>query len=461
MLAVHGARRVPLAVPARVPLADLIDAVGAEVGAPVRVGGGLRATTACGRPLRPDTSLVEQGVVDGDLLVLLERQEAVDLGDPSGGDHAAGGGEGTTADVAAAVARLVEASAAARPASSPTPRLLVPAVALAGPAALLPTVPGGGALALAATACLLALAGVLGRAGSARALPAAVAACAHAAAAGAVLVPAAGGWLGLRLAVAGSAAALVGALALPLLRERRLLLLPVVALGVLLAVTALAARLTTAPPAAAVLSAAAFGVLVLPGLPRLAVGASGLARRLPDLGPVTALHAGGGPVPLPTTAAAPLAAEVRAAHDLLLTGHVTAAALLLVAAPVAVLTGPAGTALVLAGSTVLLTTASRWRDPGPARPAAAAGVAVLLALVAAVLVLQPGWRPVVAVTLLAVGSVALLAPTGGAAARARRARACERLEGTAVLVVLPLLAVASGAVDLAADAVLDLRGWGP
>lgn len=467
VLVVHGDRRVPLAVPAHVPLVDLLDALGAEVGAGDGTGGGLAVVTSSGRGLQPGASLVEQGVVDGDLLALVDRREVDGLDDPAGRDAATP----TSGDVTAAVARLVESGAGARPAPRPGPHPAVPALALTAPAALLPTVPGGGSVALAAAACLLALAGVLGRTGSERALVAAVAACVHAAVAGALLVPATGGWLGLRLAVAGAAAAVVAAVGLALLRERRTLLLPAVAVGVVLAVAALGAGLAAVPVPAALLAAAALGVLAVPALPRLALDASGLARRLPDLGPPppssppssapspSRSPVGGAAGSPGTPEVGSLEAEVRAAHDLVLAGHLTAAAVLLAVTPVAVLAGPAGAALVLAGATVLLTTAGRLRDPGPARPATAAGAAVLLVLVAASLALQPAWRPAVAAGLLAVGLGLLAAPApSSATAQARLVRVRHRLEGAALLAVLPLLAVASGAVDAVADAVLAASG---
>lgn len=473
VLMVHGARRVPLALPAHVPLVDLLDALGAAVagpGAASEVGGGadaggaagLAVATAAGRPLRHDASVAEQGVVDGDLLVLLGREEAGRLPDPRGPGEGADAG-----DVGATVARLVDAAAQARSTPPARPRLAVAALALTGPAALLAALPRGGPVALGAAACLLALAGVLGRAGSARALVAAVAASVHAGVAGAVLAPADGGG-GLRLAVAGSAAAVVAALALPLLRERRLLLLPAVAVGTVLAVAALVAQVVAVPPRAGVLAAAALGVLALPALPRLAVGASGMARRLPDLAappvpPVQPDDDAAASARPAVAGAGTLDEEVRAAHDLLVAGHLTSAALLLAAVPVAVPAGPAGAALVLAGVAVLLTTAARWRDPAAA-PAAAAGATVLVALVPAALALQPGWRPLVAAALLAAGLALLVAPTAGSAvARARLARARDRVEGAALLAVVPLLALASGGVAAAVaavEAVLAASGGG-
>lgn len=442
---VHGARRLDLAVAAHVPVVELLPAL-VEIAAPEGVAAPVLLTHR-GDPVDLTAPLAAQGVVDGDLLALATPEEA----------------PGPPDDVAAALAALVEARAAAAPPAPGTVRPLLALALLLAPVAALPGVPAAGAVALALTAGLVALAAVVARAGAGAgrvAVVAAVAASVYAAAAGALLAPPVGGWLGLPLAVAGSAAALTGAAGLAVLRERRLEVLPVVVVGVLVACAALAARLSGAPVPSVAVAVAGAAVLALPALPRVALSVSGLDDRL-------ASH----PAPDPAAHLTPdlgsglgpdLDTAHDTAHDVVLAGALSTAALLALVAPLAVDRGPAATGVVVAGGVLLLIGGGHHRAPGLRRATTVAGGVVLAVVAVAVAVLEPGWRPVGAVPMLLGGLALVCTPSGhplGTGPRGQRARTAT--ETAALVLVLPLVCLASGLVEAAAGTVLGALGPRP
>jgi len=416
-------RRVDLALPGAVPVAELLPELARAVGllAARSAHGGHRLRTATGQPLAGDVGLLAQGVVDGALLTLLEGiadaaprrhddlAEAVrdvvehDLSHhrgPLAGRTALGAAVLTLTLGALALLALEEPLRAGAAAAGAAAGLLGGAVLLSR---LLPG-PGPGVAALGAAAAYAVVAGVLlaGRAG---------------------VPPVLGGAAG---AVAAGLAGLVG------LGAGRVWAIPTVLVGLGGLVVGMSDRLFDARPA---LVAATLLVLVVLGsalLPRLALGLTpGIGRageRRHDQ-----------PVDLGR-----LRDDVRAAHEVLLALMVSVGLGVLVLAPFAVALGAAGTTLAVAACLVVLLSARRHRVGAEVAAATVLGVAALLSAAGAVLVLHPTWRPGTAAVLLTCGVGVLVAGAVPGAGSVRRGRLGDLAEAAAVLSLVPVLAVAAG-----------------
>ncbi len=79
----------------------------------------------------------------------------------------------------------------------------------------------------------------------------------------------------------------------------------------------------------------------------------------------------------------------------------------------------------------------------------ASGALGLLSVAVSMLWLQPTWRPVVAVTLLASASALLVSGAARGRTSARVGRLADLLEGAALAGLLPALVLASGVAALA------------
>jgi hypothetical protein len=192
-------------------------------------------------------------------------------------------------------------------------------------------------------------------------------------------------------------------------------------------------RLAAFDPAVVLTTVLVLVVLSGSVFPWLALGASGTsAHRAP-----TRL----GPAGLDTDA---IRGAARAAHELLTVLSATVGLLLVLAAPLAVGLGAAGTVLAVLAC---LAVALRTRQY-------AAGAEVLVGLVSAVLglastavalvLLHPGWRPVVGVVLAACGAALLAGSLLPGTPSVRLARAGDLAESAALLAMLPLLVLAGG-----------------
>lgn len=201
------------------------------------------------------------------------------------------------------------------------------------------------------------------------------------------------------------------------------------AAGALLLATAAGAALhplATAAPAAARFMLAAVALLVLAGstFPRWAVAV--VVRRADD-----------GPVDLDRTRA-----DVRAAHRLLL-GMVAGSGFLLVAvAPLAAGLGPWGTVLVVDAATVLALRSRHHHSGAEVLAALVVALASVVSTAQVAVVDQPRSLTPVAAVLATVAALVLAGVV--VPASARRARAAELLEGSAVVALLPLLVAATG-----------------
>ncbi len=421
-------RRLDLALPAAVPVADLVPDLARSVGLlePGTAHAGHRLVGRDGRILDPRTGLAAQGVVDGGMLAVVAG--AVD-DEPAVHD-----------DVVVALAEVVEHDV--RPWDAETGRrtalaaaavlLLVAAVALA--------LSHGSALAPAAalaTSVALVIGAVTtsrlrGRADAAVTLG--YAGCGHAAVSGMVLARASPS-SGTTCAAAGVgclAAALV--VALGMTTPRALMLPPAVAGAVFLA-TGLVSSRTSSDPAALLTAALTLVVLTgaaVPGLALATTGAGGAHVLLDEDSVVT-------PIDL-----ARLRADARIAHEIVVGLSAATGLLLVLVAPFAVACGPAG--VVVAGlccALVVLRTRGR-RSTTDVAVGLGSGILGLASTAASALWLEPSWRPGVAVALSTTGLL-LLAVTQVLHHRSvRLARLGDLVEAATLLGLPAALVVATG-----------------
>lgn len=417
-----GTRRVDLALPGAVPVAELVPELARSVGL-LDAGsahGGYRLVTAHGRELADGTGLVGQGVTDGGLLVVTARvhDEPLEVHD----------------DAAEAMAGLVERE-------------------------LVPWRPGHGRRTALGAGCLLCALGAVTLASQRESSLAGPAAAAVAAAlvsaaiawsrrrrepVGAVAIA----WIGtLYAAVAGlmlptgysplgpaslaaASAAAAGMVCLVGLGAGRTLALPAVVVGTVFLADGVLREVGGVPPAV-VPTGALVLVLVVGGVfPRLALGATRSARGQRDARRRVDLDR--------------LGTDARTAHEILVGVSASVGLLLVASAPLAVTRGPGGAALAVAACAVVMLRARHHRAAGLVLVGAVSGILGLTSTAAAALWLEPTWRPMVALGLVTAGTAALAWVASPPGPSTRLSRLGDLAEGAAVLALPPLLLVASG-----------------
>lgn len=429
-----GTRRVDLVLPGAVPVAELLPELARSVGLldPTTVHGGYRVVTADGRRLTPDAGLTLQGVEDGGLLTVAA---GVDDTPPRVYD-----------DVVEAMTDVVEQDLRPwQPAAGRRTALVAAALLLAlGAAALL--VQRGSDLAAAATAlvavALCAGAVVLSRAHAEAEAAVATAwlGAAYAAAAGLMLAPEDADPFADPLAAAGGGALLAGLVCVLGLGAGRTLVFPPVVVGAIALATGLAVRGTTLDPASVLTTVLALVVLAGSVFPWLALGATGThVDQLFSAADITAEPA--------DVDRDRVASDARLAHEILLAISGSVGLLLVLIAPVAVSLDLAGTLLALDACLVVMLRTRQYRTGTEVLVGLGSGVAGLVAVALAVLVLHPDWRPTLAVVLAAAGAALLTATLTPAAPSIRRGRLGDLLETVSLLALLPLLVVATGLFD--------------
>lgn len=421
--------RVDVALPADVPVGELVPMVLELIGEPPAGHSPLpwRLTGATGGRLHPNATLDELGVLDGELLRIGPAaapppppvfDDPVDaLASTVGGPRTAGRGP------AARVALVLAAAAAAALTS------------VAGDGASVWTA-GAAALGLLAVGAALTRAALsVRRENRAGATTAALAAVPLAAATGALAFAAVPGGPQLLLAVAAAGAA--AAAGQVVLRAADAVLVAIVTgavpVGVALVVHL---RFEVAPS----VSAAAVGALALvvgPLLPRAALRLAGLPRPLVPADAGELADADDGPDLLPP---AEFAARAELARGYL-AGLVGGTAVLAAGSvlPVAATGGWAGPSLAAVIVAVLALRARGFADPGPARTLLAAALAagVGLAALTAVTAGAPV-RFLVATLLTAAAGVALAAARSVPVPSPVTRRAVDLAEGVLVAAAVPL-----------------------
>ena len=472
-------RRVDVALPADVPLAEVVPLVLELLGAP-RPGGRAdpwRFTGATGGPLPPEATLDELGVLDGELLRIgpaVPPPAPPVFDDPVEAVATLVGREGPAVGPAPVAVAVLAVAAAALLAAVPGGALPAAVPGGAGP-----YVPGAVALGLAVTVLALVFAARVARrpadpptdrsadpttapdrtapdrtgAVPGAALLSAGCAVPFAAATGWVALPAPVGPAHLLLAVV--AAGLAAAAGQAAVRAVAPPLVAVVVVAVLAAAAATVRLRFGVAPAAVAAITAAVALAAGPLLPRAVLRLAGLPRPVVAGDAAGLVAADAGPAP-PADELAERARTARGQLSGLVGGCAVAAATAAVTAAVTAATAGAGPAdhpapgwttpvLACVVVAVLLLRARTFADPGPARVHRAAGTAGAVALVGlGAAVSGPAGRLAAALALTAT-AVAV------AAARDRRTspspvvrRGLAVAEGVLTAAALPLALAAAG-----------------
>ena len=430
-----GRNRADLAVPGGVPVAELLPDLAAEVGVldAHTAHAGYRLVRGDGVSLLPAHSLADQGIVDGDMLLIAV---GADEEPPRVYD-----------DVVEAVADTVER--AWRPWDATAARWtgLIAAAALlvVGAVALglardegVPVLVGG------SVAAVLLLAGgtALARVRDEELVGTVVAwlAAPYAAAAGLAAAedePV----LRLPMAIAGGMVLAVGVIGMLALGRTRFAFLPPLAVGAAAAACGgVLAGADDAEPgvaAAVVLVVAMLVGLLLPGFASATTG-------LRPPAPQTTTELLEDPEPLEP---AEVARRVGIGREMLLALAATVAVLVVASTPMVVDLGVGGAALCGVAAAALMLRTRSFRTYSEVAIGVAGGVGTAIAVVISAMVLHPDWRPALAGIGAGVGVLVLLAALrpGGVPLRARRA--ADLAESGTVMALLPLLALASGLAE--------------
>lgn len=427
---------VDVALPADVPVAELVPMVLELVGepAPRQRPESWRLSGAAGGVLPASASLAELGVLDGELLRIgpdIAPPAAPVFDDPvdaMAATTASRAGEHRFAAAAVLLAALAAAVLLAGAAGS-VATLLIAVLGVVG--------------ALAHTAVLARQTLIAGASDAANG-------AAHTAALCAVLLAAGGGWavmpgpeIGPHLLLASVAAGVAAAVAQVVLRVVAPVLVAIVTASVWIAAGVLALRLG-AGSAAAAAGVGALALISAPLLPRAAVRLAGLPRPIVPADATELVEADNGPDILPPEELAERADLARGFLAGLVGGNaVVTAAAAVVAAGAASWSGPAFAGVVVL---VLLLRVRGYADAAPARTSllAAVGTGTTLAVLAVVQVEEARAAAAGALLLVVAAGVTVMGrgrPVGSPVLR----RAVDLLEGLLVAAAVPL---ALGAMDV-------------
>ncbi|MEO5711423.1 MAG: type VII secretion integral membrane protein EccD [Nocardioidaceae bacterium] len=429
---VAGERRVDLALPGALPVAELLPELARAVG--VLDGqtayGGYSLRTSDGRRLVGDTGLTFQGVEDGGVLTVVS---GVDEEPPRVYDDIVE----AMADAVENDMRPWEPSAGRRTALSSASLLLglgALALALQRPDVVAGAAAGVAALVLAAAA--LVLARVQGEHEAAVTL--AWAGVAYAVVSGLTAAPA-GPLLEAPAALAGAGAVLAGLVALLGLVERRALLLPAVATGGVVAAASGIVTVSTFTAGAVYTVALVVAVLVGSALPWLALGTTSTR--------VEQAHSDADITAEPREVLqADVRKDARLGHEILLAVTATVGLLIVLVSPLAVDLGVTGALVVVCASAVLMLRTRQYRVGTEVATGLVCGVAGLVAVAVSIIVEQPTWHVTLALLLAVTGAVLLVFTLVPMAPSVRRGRLGDIGELVALVAMLPLLVFAIGLV---------------
>jgi len=424
-----GTRRIDLVLPGCAPVAELVPELASRLGLldEATACAGYRAVTRDGLVLCPDLGLTAQGVGPGNTITIAP---AAAFQPPTLAD-----------DVAEALADVVHRDVEPwRHERSRRATLCSGVVLLVLGAGALVSVSATRAASSAPPAAailsglLLVTAALFSRVRGEDVAAATVGnlACLYAAAAGLCW-----GWStsrsGTPVTLAGVGvigAGLVGVLAMA---RARLLLLPAVAAGAVCLTSGLLTEATTVDPALTLTMALAVALISSSAFPALALSASGAGRHA---APAAGTMSEGSALPVDTTR---LATEARVAREILVAASATVGLLLVLLAPVAVSCSPAGAAVPVLGSSVVLLRTRRYRSAVDVLTGLVSGVLGLVSTAVSLLWLHPSCRFATAVVGAGAG-VVLLGRALSPRARVRRhSRAPDRLEAAALVLLIPAL----------------------
>jgi type VII secretion integral membrane protein EccD len=430
--AVAGDRRVDLALPGGVAVAELLPEIARQVGVLDRetVHGGYRLVAQDGRVLSDEVGLIAQSIDDGHVLSV-----TVGADDPAPRVYD---------DIVEAMSDAVEKDVRPWEPASGRRTALVAAVLVLGLGALSlglqrpGAIAGGaaGAIAVVLIASSLVLARL--REEHETAVVLAWTAVLYAATAGLTAAPA-GPLLKVPAALAGAGALVVGLIAVLGLVRHRTALVPAVSVGAVFAITSTVLSQLDVRPASAYAVGLVLVVAAGSALPWLSL--AGTPTRVPQIHSEAEITAD--PVAIDETQ---VRRDARIGHEVLLAVTVTVGLLLVLVAPLLVGLGIAGALLGLCAAGVLILRTRQYRSGSEVLAGLAAGVAGLIVLGLAVAVLEPEWRPALAVVLALTGTLLLLATLVPATPSVRRGQLGDVAEGIALVALVPLLVVAVGLI---------------
>jgi uncharacterized ubiquitin-like protein YukD len=416
-------RRVDLALPGAVPVAELLPELARSVGLldAATAHGGYRLVTRRGQVLAADCGLTSQGVVDGGILAVAA---GVDDRAPRVYD-----------DVVEAMADAVEGqltpwgAAAARRTTTWVAVVLL----LLGAGALLGQHESRSAVLASVVLAAVLLPGGIAlsrtRVAAHAAVLVATMGCLYAAVAGLMLAWGSA-FLLPSLTVAGGGLLVAGAVAALGLVEGRVFMLPALVVGGVLLATGVLTRASTLEPTVVLTSVVALVVVLGGWFPWIALGATTTRVDGLDIDP------------------ARVAADARIAHQILVAVSASVGLLLVLASPMAVSLGRSGTLVSVLSCLVIMLRARRHRCGTEVLVGVVGGVLGLVSTALSVLWLHPGWRTATALCLAVTGAVLLaltLLPQSGSV---RRSHFADLLESCSTLTLVPTLVVASGLFSL-------------
>ena len=430
---VAGERKVDLALPGALPVAELLPELARAVG--VLDGqtayAGYWLVTSEGRRLSGDTGLTFQGVEDGGVLTMAA---GIDEEPPRVYD-----------DIVEAMADAVEKDmrpwepAAGRRTALASASLLLGIGALAL-ALQRPDVVAGaaaGVVALVLVAAALVLSRVQREAEAAVTL--AWAGVAYAAVAGLTAAPD-GPLLETPFALAGAGAVLAGLVGLVGLAERRALLVPAVATGAVVAVASGILSVTTFRAGAVYVVALVLAVLLGSALPWFALGTTSTR--------VEQAQSDADIVAEPREVRPEdVRRDARLGHEILLAVTATVGLVVVLVSPLAVRLGLTGALVVVCASVVLMLRTRQYRVGSEVAAGLVCGVAGLVAVAVSVLVLQPTWHVALALVLAVACAVLLVFTLVPMTPSVRRGRLGDVFELVALVAMLPLAVIAIGLVS--------------
>ncbi len=434
---VAGQRRADLALPAALPVAELLPELSRSLGLldPQTAYAGYTLRGPEGRALSPESGLAFQGVEDGAVLTLVAGSEEEP---PKVYD-----------DIVEAMADAVEAqtlpwdAASARRTGLTAATLLLAlgalSLALQRPDVVAGAAAGVGAVVLLAAAVVLARV----REEHAAAVILAWLGVGYAAVCGLTAAPA-GALLELPLSLAGLGALVAGLVGMTGLVQQRTAMVPAVVLGAVCA--AASGLLLVSGLEAAHVYTVALVLVALAGsvLPWFAIGST--TTRVDQAHTAADLTAD--PAQIDPRA---VRRDALAGHELLLAITATVGLLVLLVAPMAVGLGVSGTLLAVLTGVVLMLRTRQYRVQSEVGAGLGFGVAGIAAVVVSILVQHPGWHASVALVLAVTSTVLLVLTLVPLPPSVRRGRVGDLAELVA-LVALPTLLV------LAVDVVGAVRG---
>jgi type VII secretion integral membrane protein EccD len=429
---VAGARRADLALPAALPVAELIPELTRTLGVldAQTAYAGYDLVTAEGRRLTGDAGLTHQGVEDGAVLTVAA---GVDDEPPRVYD-----------DVVEAMADAVETDlepwdpASGRRTALAAGTLLLALGALAlglqRPDPVAGAAAGVGALVLVTSAVVLARV----RQEHAAAVTLAWAGVLFAFVCGLTAAPS-NDLLALPTALGGVGAMLVGIVAVMGLQDGRVMLLPAVVVGGVLAAGSAVVTATDLPAAGVYTVALVLAVLAGSALPWFALGSTSTRVDQPHSdADITA-----DPEEVSGTR---VVRDARLAHEILLGVTATVGLLLVLVSPLAVSRGVTGTLVAVCGCVVLMLRTRQYRVGTEVATGLVCGVAGLAAVAVSVLVEHPGWHVTLALVLAVTAVVLLVSTLVPMSPSVRRGRLGDVAELVALVAMLPLMVLAIGLV---------------